>query len=336
MKWALMLTFMWVCQFANAQDFVKGKVIDQAGEPVTGAYVRWKDTKIGASTDVDGNFSIPAHQGKLVISFLGYKTKEVSAQSGKQIEVKLEEDAQHLDEFVVIGYGLQKKSSITGSIETIKADDLLMMPTANLDNALTGQVAGLQVMASTGDPSTAKEAALHIRGINSAPLLVIDGVPRFGTTTSDGETLWAWQDNEDIAPITNMAWTSASPRVNWCYQRLAYDVTLHNQFISEQTGKLPDDEIAEIRFLRALNYFEFLDLFRRAPFKLEFNGELPEEKVGVDLYKWIDEELTTIEPMMKEVGAYCNSKDFGRADRGAAYALHARLALNAPVLSPRR
>ena len=158
MKWALMLTFMWICQFANAQDFVKGKVIDQAGEPVTGAYVRWKDTKIGASTDVDGNFSIPAHQGKLVISFLGYKTKEVSAQSGKQIEVKLEEDAQHLDEFVVIGYGLQKKSSITGSIETIKADDLLMMPTANLDNALTGQVAGLQVMASTGDPSTAKEA----------------------------------------------------------------------------------------------------------------------------------------------------------------------------------
>lgn len=145
------------------------------------------------------------------------------------------------------------------------------------------------------------------------------------------EILWAWQDNEDIAPITNMAWTSASPRVNWCYQRLAYDVTLHNQFISEQTGKLPDDEIAEIRFLRALNYFEFLDLFHRAPFKLEFNGEFPVEKVGVDLYNWIDQELTAIEPMMKEVGAYCNSKDFGRADRGAAYALHARLALNAMV-----
>ena len=103
------------------------------------------------------------------------------------------------------------------------------------------------------------------------------------------EIIWAWQDNEDMAPITNMAWTSASPRVNWCYQRLAYDVTLHNQFISEQTGKLPDDEIAEIRFLRALNYFEFLDLFRRAPFKLEFNGELPDEKVGIDLYNWIDQ-----------------------------------------------
>lgn len=69
------------------------------------------------------------------------------------------------------------------------------------------------------------------------------------------EVLWAWQDNPDIMPITNMAWTSASQRVNWCYQRLAYDITLHNQFISEQTGKLPDDEVAEVRFLRCLNYY---------------------------------------------------------------------------------
>lgn len=145
------------------------------------------------------------------------------------------------------------------------------------------------------------------------------------------EILWAWQDNEDIAPITDMAWTSASVRVNWCYQRLAYNITLYNQFISEQTGKLSADQIAEIRFLRALNYFQFLDLFHKAPFKDAFNSELPKEKAGADLYKWIDEELTAIEPQMKEVGAYCNSKDFGRADRGAAYALHARLALNAEV-----
>lgn len=145
------------------------------------------------------------------------------------------------------------------------------------------------------------------------------------------EVLWAWQDNPDIMPITNMAWTSASPRVNWCYQRLAYDITLHNQFISEQTGKLPDDEVAEVRFLRCLNYYHFLDLFHKAPFKVEFNGDLPTEKSGVDLYKWIDEELTAIEPLMKNVGAYCNAKNFGRADRGAAFALHARLALNAMV-----
>lgn len=145
------------------------------------------------------------------------------------------------------------------------------------------------------------------------------------------EILWAWQDNEDIAPITNMAWTSASSRVNWCYQRLAYDITLYNQFISAETGKMSDDVIAEVRFLRALHYTEFLDLFHRAPFKVTFDTNLPTEKVGTDLYKWIDEELTTIEPMMKEMGAYNNAENFGRADRGAAYALHARLALNSKV-----
>lgn len=145
------------------------------------------------------------------------------------------------------------------------------------------------------------------------------------------EILWAWQDNEDMAPITNMAWTSSSTRVNWAYQRMAYNITLYNQFISEQTGKVSDDVIAEIRFLRALNYTTYLDLFHKAPFKVEFNGELPVEKAGVDLYNWIDEELTTIEPLLKDVGTYNNKENFGRADRGAAYALHARLALNAVV-----
>ena len=89
----------------------------------------------------------------------------------------MEDDAQDLDELVVVGYGTQKKASLTGSIETIKSEDLLSLPTANLDEALYGQVAGLQVMQTTGDPSSAKEANLHIRGINNSPLLVIDGVP---------------------------------------------------------------------------------------------------------------------------------------------------------------
>lgn len=84
----------------------------------------------------------------------------------------------------------------------MKAEDLMMMPTANLDQALTGQVAGLQVMESTGDPSTAKESSIHIRGINSSPLLVIDGVPRFGTNTSDGETRLSDLNPDDIESIT--------------------------------------------------------------------------------------------------------------------------------------
>ena len=145
------------------------------------------------------------------------------------------------------------------------------------------------------------------------------------------EVIWAWQTDTDIPSLTNIAWNSSSVRANWAYQRLAYDITLHNQFISEQTGKMSDDVIAEVRFLRCLNYYYFLDLFHKAPFKDTFNGELPVEKAGKDLYDWIDKELTEIEPQLKEVGAYNNDKGFGRADRGAAYALHARLALNSAV-----
>lgn len=106
---------------------------------------------------------------------------------------------------------------------------------------------------------------------------------------------------------------------------------MYNQFITELTGKLEEDKVAEVRFLRALNYYYFLDLYRKAPFKDTFDDKLPTEKSGKDLYEWLDNELTTIEPLMAEVGAYNNSENFGRADRGAAYALHARLALNSAV-----
>lgn len=128
-----------------------------------------------------------------------------------------------------------------------------------------------------------------------------------------------------------MDWDKNNVRVNWAYQRLSYNINQYNFFISEQSGSLSEDKIAEVRFLRALNYYYFLDLYRKAPFKDTFDNNLPTEKSGKELYEWLDNELTTIEPLMAEVGAYNNSENFGRADRGAAYALHARLALNSAV-----
>ena len=145
------------------------------------------------------------------------------------------------------------------------------------------------------------------------------------------ETLWAYQANEGIAQITSMDWDKDNARVNWAYQRLSFNINQYNFFITEQSGSLSKDKIAEVRFLRALNYYYFLDLYRKAPFKDTFDNNLPTEKSGKELYEWLDNELTTIEPLMAEVGAYNTAKDFGRADRGAAYALHARLALNSAV-----
>lgn len=145
------------------------------------------------------------------------------------------------------------------------------------------------------------------------------------------ECAWAWQDNPDIPQLTYMQWNASSVRVGWAYTRLTYDITLFNSYLQQ----VEDNEAnrlyrAEVRFLRALHYWYLLDLFGKVPFKTEFNiSELPVEYTAQQIYDWIDQELTEIEPMMAEVGTYSKpGGEYGRADRGAAYLLHARLALN--------
>lgn len=215
--------------------------------------------------------------------------------------------------FVSCADELNIKSIDPQSSPTYTAEGLLAKQYATL--GLTGQKGA----AGSADLSGDEGESGFIRTVFNLQELMTD------------EILWAWQDDEGIAAITHMNWDKSNARVNWAYQRLIFDITLYNQFISEQTGKMSEDKIAEVRFLRALNYYYFLDLYRKAPFKETFDSNLPIEKSGKDLYEWLDNELTTIEPMMAEVGAYNNSENFGRADRGAAYALHARLALNSAV-----
>ena len=206
----------------------------------------------------------------------------------------------------------------------IKSVDPLNHPTYTVEGLLAKQYAtlghtGQKGPAGVADISGDEGETGFIRTVFNLQELMTD------------ETLWAYQSNEGIAQITSMDWDKNNKRVNWAYQRLSFDITQYNFFISEQSGILSEDKIAEVRFLRALNYYYFLDLYRKAPFKDTFDDNLPTEKSGKELYEWLDNELTTIEPLMAEVGAYNNSENFGRADRGAAYALHARLALNSAV-----
>ena len=206
----------------------------------------------------------------------------------------------------------------------IKSVDPLNHPTYTVEGLLAKQYAtlghtGQKGPAGVADISGDEGETGFIRTVFNLEELMTD------------ETLWAYQSNEGIAQITSMDWDKNNKRVNWAYQRLSFDITQYNFFISEQSGILSKDKIAEVRFLRALNYYYFLDLYRKAPFKDTFDDNLPTEKSGKELYEWLDNELTTIEPLMAEVGAYNNSENFGRADRGAAYALHARLALNSAV-----
>ena len=206
----------------------------------------------------------------------------------------------------------------------IKSIDPQAKPTYTVEGLLAKQYATLGL---TGQKGPAGSADLSGDEGESGFIRTIFNLQELMTD----ETAWAYQADNAIAPITNFSWNSGNDRVNWAYQRLIFDITLYNQFISEQSGSLSEDKIAEVRFLRALNYYYFLDLYRKAPFKLTFDDSLPTEIKGKDLYDWLDNELTTIEPLMAEVGAYNNSENFGRADRGAAYALHARLALNSEV-----
>ena len=206
----------------------------------------------------------------------------------------------------------------------IKSVDPLNHPTYTVEGLLAKQYAtlghtGQKGPAGVADISGDEGETGFIRTVFNLQELMTD------------ETLWAYQSNEGIAQITSMDWDKNNKRVNWAYQRLSFDITQYNFFISEQSGILSEDKIAEVRFLRALNYYYFLDLYRKAPFKDTFDDNLPTEKSGKELYEWLDNELTTIEPLMAEVGDYNNSENFGRADRGAAYALHARLALNSAV-----
>lgn len=175
----------------------------------------------------------------------------------------------------------------------------------------------------------------------NADLSMDEGESSFYRTTFNlqelcsDETLWAWQNDTDIPAITYISWNSDSPRTQWAYNRLAFDVTLYNQFLQEN-GERTDGEwphyVAEVRFLRALHFWYYLDLFHKAPFKIVYDPSiLPVEKAGKELYDWIDKELTEIEPLLAEIGSFCNTTDFGRADQGAAYALHARLALNSEI-----
>ena len=166
---------------------VKGQVVDQDGEPLIGATVRVKGASSGSVTDIDGNFQIDAaSNATLVISYVGYKDREIAVRGRAVIDaIQMESDSQILDQVVVVGYGTQKKADLTGSVSIVNADELKRVSNSNISTMLEGKVAGVQI---TSDGQPGADPAVRIRGIGSfgstAPLYVVDGVP-MGTTIRD-------------------------------------------------------------------------------------------------------------------------------------------------------
>ena len=183
-RWAATLLMSLCCLLAFAQGKnVTGTVTDPTGEPLIGVSVQVKGAKQGAITDFDGNFKLAnvPEGSTLVFSYIGYVTEEARVGAGNApLKITLREDAQSLEEVVVIGYGSVKKKDITGSVATVDADALVAVPVASAVEALQGKLAGVQITTTEGSPDA--EMKIRVRGGGSItqsndPLYIVDGFP---------------------------------------------------------------------------------------------------------------------------------------------------------------
>lgn len=179
----LLLTLLSFSLTALAQQKVTGKVKDSSGEPVIGASVVVKgNNTMGTITDFDGNFMLDVPtKSVLVISYIGYITQEVPTVEKKSLEIILKEDTKTLDEVVVIGYGTQRKGDVTSSVASVKADNFVKGAVKDVGQLIQGKVAGLAITNPNGDPTGSTQIRLRgtntIGGANTAPLVLIDGIP---------------------------------------------------------------------------------------------------------------------------------------------------------------
>ncbi|MGE5943916.1 MAG: SusC/RagA family TonB-linked outer membrane protein [Flavobacteriales bacterium] len=169
-----------ISDISQQQWTVKGIVLDSNGQPLAGATVLEKGTTNGTQADFDGNFSlnVSSKDAVLVISYIGFLSKEMSVNGQTSISITLKEDVASLDEVVVIGYGTQKKALVTGANFQVDGDDLVKMNTTNALQALQGQTPGVQITSTSGQPGEGMKVIIRGQGsiAGSSPLYVVDGI----------------------------------------------------------------------------------------------------------------------------------------------------------------
>ena len=172
-----------VIEIDNYQQAITGTITDENGTPLPGANILEKGTTNGTQADFDGNFSIEVadENATLVVSYIGFATKEVRVSGQASLSVILEDSAAGLDEVVVVGYGTQKKSSLTSAISTMEGEEISTIPSSNISNSIGGRMSGILVRQVSGQPGN-DASDIYIRGVSttgsSSPLVVVDGIPR--------------------------------------------------------------------------------------------------------------------------------------------------------------
>ena len=177
---AFLLSSSWVA-FGQNQT-ITGKVTDEKGEALIGVNIIVKETNKGTSTNADGKYSlsVPGSSSKIIFTFVSYESKEVTVGNQSIINVSLTPDAKSLSEVIVVGYGVQKKATVSGSVVSVKGSDLQKSPSVNLSNSLAGRMAGVVAVNRSGEPGY-DGSSIRIRGANTLnnndALIVIDGIP---------------------------------------------------------------------------------------------------------------------------------------------------------------
>lgn len=313
LRWLPVLLLMLTVQLAVAQkQQVRGVVLDDLGDPVMGANVVEKGTTNGVTTDLDGNFSLQVGQkATLVVSFIGYASQEVAATPGKTMIITLSENAELLEDVVVVGYGAQKKESVVGAISQLSAKDMMTTPVANVSNAIAGKIPGVITTQTSGAPG-ADDATINIRGRatfgDSNPLVLVDGIERsmnqvapddiesisvlkdasatavYGVRGANGVILVTTKRGKDQKPEVNLSasWQIQSPTRKDTYLNSYESVRLLEEALANDG--LPSQFTADQ-----------IEMFRRS-----VNGEL----TGVDalLYPnvdWYDEVLKDHAPAQR-------------------------------------
>ncbi|MBV6639331.1 MAG: TonB-dependent receptor [Cyclobacteriaceae bacterium] len=204
------------------QVTVTGRVTDESGEGLPGATILEKGTSNGTITDVDGNYQLSVSESAtLLVSFVGYRSMELPVDSRSTVNIQLQLDSEQLEEVVVIGYGTQKKSDLTGAISSISGEKMNEVPATSLDQAIIGRAAGVQITQTSGQPGGA--ISIRIRGGNSIsagnePLYVVDGVPignsedamNAGVTAGGSQNALSMLDPKDIKSIEILKDASAT------------------------------------------------------------------------------------------------------------------------------
>jgi TonB-dependent starch-binding outer membrane protein SusC len=268
------------CLMARAQEAtIKGTIRDDAGAAVPGANIIIKGTTSGTTSDANGEFSIKASSSDvLVISFIGYKTREIVAGNQTSIDITMETDLTSLGEVVVVGYGEQKRATLSGSVSAVSGAEIIKSPAINLSNSLAGRLPGLTAINSSSEPGN-DDAVLRIRGVgtfgNANPLIVVDGIPNRSLNRIDPATIesmsvlkdasaaiYGAQAANGVILITTKKGKAGKPTVSASFNQgwgrptrvpemadAAEYVTLLNE-ISEYNGNAPLYTDAEIQKFR--------------------------------------------------------------------------------------